>query len=84
MFLWINLNNIITAILYVTHENISCVRTYVTYKMCNVRTYLHTNVTLFSVRTNGKYENVYNVRTYVSHEYEMFSVRTYVTYENII
>ena len=43
----------------VTHENMmSCVRTYATYKLCNVRTLLHTNMRLFSVRTNGTYENV--------------------------
>ena len=48
---------------YVTYENImSCFRTYITYKMYNVRTYVTHEyeiiMRMFSVRTNGTYENV--------------------------
>ena len=69
--------------IYITHENMmSRGRTYVTSKMCYVRSYAaHEYVIHLSELM--LHTKMCNVRTYVTHEYEMF-FWTYVAYENII
>ena len=85
----------------VTHENImSCVRTYVKYKNCNVRTFVTHEYEMFSVwfmlhtKMRSPNENIMScARSFVTYEmcsvltcgaHETFYVRTYVIHENMM